>query len=127
MALTSTQRAQVRFYLGYSDVSQGGAPNALETAMTDITAPAEVLVTTILANLATADAALLTVESSARAGIVSVDNGGVVWANNGASASMVTERAGRRMVGRLASLIGVPVGRDVFGSSLATSGPCGLG
>ena len=33
MALTDTQKAQIRFYLGYSDVSQGGSPNRLEMAM----------------------------------------------------------------------------------------------
>lgn len=127
MALTSTQRAQVRYYLGMSDVSQGGDPNRLETAMTDITAAAEVIVGTILTALATIETSLTSATSSTRAGIVSVDNGGVVWGADGMSAQRGLYVEGRRQCGRLAVMFGVLVERDVFGSGLSTSGPCGRG
>ena len=127
MALTSTQRAQIRYYLGYSDVSQGGAPNRLESAMTDITAGAETIVTGLLVSLATIDADIITVNGSARAGLKSVDNGGVVWADDGMSAVRAINSSGRMFVHRIARTLGVSVCADVFGADIATGGPCGRG
>lgn len=127
MALTSAQRAAVRMYLGYSDVSQGSAPNQLERSMTSLTADAETQVGVILTALAAVDTDLGSVESAARAGIKSVGNGEVVWADTGRSATVSIENRGRRYVGRLSTILGVPVARDVYGSGIPTSGPCGRG
>jgi len=127
MALSSTQRAQIRYYLGLSDISQGGDPNRLETAMTDLTAAGQVIVESVLTSLATIETSLTTVNSAARAGIKSVDNGGVVWADDGQSASRSLYNEGRRLCNRLAVMFGVRVERDVFGSGAQTSGPCGRG
>lgn len=122
MAFTTTQRAQIRYYLGYSDVSQGGAPNRLERAMTNITSGAETIVASILTQLATVDASLTTVTSSSRAGIIEVDNGGVKWASNGMSASGALNQQGRMLCARLSSMFGVDLAADVYGGGVANTG-----
>lgn len=122
MAFTTTQRAQIRYYLGYSDVSQGGAPNRLERAMTNITSGAETIVASILTQLATVDASLTTVTSSSRAGIIEVDNGGVKWASNGMSAAGSLNQQGRMLCGRLSSMFGVALAADVYGGGVANTG-----
>lgn len=122
MAFTTTQRAQIRYYLGYSDVSQGGAPNRLERAMTNITSGAETIVASILTQLATVDASLTTVTSSSRAGIIEVDNGGVKWASNGMSASGALNQQGRMLCARLSSMFGVALAADVYGGGVANTG-----
>lgn len=127
MALTSTQRAQTRYYLGYSDVSQGGAPNQLERAMSDITSGAETILTGLLTSLATVDSNLVTAQGSTRAGIIEVDNGGVKWSADGMSSVRSISAAGRMYVTRLAAILGVPVYRDVFGAQTRNSGPAGRG
>lgn len=121
MALTTDQRARVRYYLGYSDVSQGGAPNRLEMAMTALTSGAETIVVDLLSQLATVDASLTTVSAATRAGIIEVDNGGVKWASNGMSASSAVSRQGRMLCGRLASMFGVTLGADVYGGGASPS------
>lgn len=125
MALTTTQRAQIRYYLGYSDVSQGGAPNRLERAMTDITSGAETIVASILTQLAAVDASLTTVTSSSRAGIIEVDNGGVKWASNGMSAAGALNQQGRMLCGRLSSMFGVTLASDVYGGGVPQTGFAG--
>lgn len=120
MAFTTDQRARIRYYLGYSDVSQGGAPNRLERAMTNITSGAETIVTELLTQLATVDSALSTVNSSSRAGIIEVDNGGVKWASNGMSASAALNKQGRMLCARLSSTFGVSLAVDVYGGGITT-------
>lgn len=121
MAFTTDQRARIRYYLGYSDVSQGGAPNRLERAMTDITSGAETIVTGLLTSLAAVDADLTTVNGANRAGITGVDNGGVTWSASGTSASMSVRSQGRMLVQRLAATFGVRVATDIYGGGV-TSG-----
>jgi hypothetical protein len=128
MALTSTQKAQVRLYLGFSDQSRStGGHQALEGAMLALSAEAETQVGTILTALATVDSNLTTAQSATRAGIIEVDNGGVKWSSDGMSAVNAIERAGRMYVARLAAILGVQPVRDVYGSSIPASGPCGRG
>lgn len=128
MALTDSQKAAIRLYLGYSDHSRSsGGHRPLEGALLALSAEAETQVGVILTALAAIDTDLGTVESAARAGIKSVDNGGVVWADTGRSATVSIENRGRRYVGRLSTILGVPVARDVYGSGIPTSGPCGRG
>lgn len=128
MPLTDTQKATVRMYLGYSDQSRSAANRAnLEGALVALSSDAVTQVTAILASIATVETSLTTVNSSARAGIKSVDNGGVVWADDGRSASRAVTDEGRRFVRRLSVILGVPVASDVFGSSVPTSGPCPRG
>ena len=57
MALTDTQKAEIRRYLGYSDLSQGQY-STLEGAMAAISAEAEIQVAAYLADLATIEARL---------------------------------------------------------------------
>jgi hypothetical protein len=125
MALSTAQKARIRYYLGYSDVSQGGSPNRLELAMQDITSDAQTIVVEILAAIATVETQLTT--AGTRAGIVSVDNGGVVWSSDGLSPLRALANEGRRQVGRLSSMFGVMPHGDVFGSSAPSSGPMGRG
>lgn len=127
MALSTTQRAQIRYYLGMSDVSRGGDPNRLETAMTDLSAAGQTLVESVLTSLATIETSLGTVTAAGRAGLKSVDNGGVVWADDGQSATRTLYTEGRRLCHRLAVMFGVTVERDVFGVSTRTAGPAGRG
>ena len=115
MAFTTTQRAQIRYYLGYSDVSQGGAPNRLERAMTNITSGAETIVAGLLTQLAAVDADLVTVNGASRAGITGVDNGGVTWSASGSSARESVRSQGRMLVSRLSSTFGVEIASDVYG------------
>lgn len=124
MVLTSVQRASVRYYLGYSDISQGGAPNNLERAMDALTAEAETIVVDLLSKLATLDTSLSS--AWARAGIIEVDNGGVKW-ESGSASLLAFYGEGRRLVARLASMFGVTIGVDVYGYGVSLTGPCGLG
>lgn len=125
MALTDAQRAQVRLWLGYSDMG-GASPSNLDGAMDALSAEAEVLVEDLLDRLDTLDTAMSDVATANRAGIVEVDNGAVKWAS-GTAASTSLAQQGRRLVGRLASILGVQVAADAFGSGVPTSGPCGRG
>ena len=128
MALTDTQKASVRYYLGYSDGSrQVGGSYALEGALLALSSAAETRVIADLAALATIDADIITVNGSARAGLKSVDNGGVVWADDGMSAVRAINSSGRMFVHRIARTLGVSVCADVFGADIATGGPCGRG
>lgn len=126
MALTTTQRAQIRFYLGYSDVSQGASPNRLEGAMDSITSEAETIVTAILSQLVSVDAQFTSSTALSSAGLKQVDNGGVEWFG-ASSAQSSLSATGRRLVARLSAMFGVTIAADVYGSSVATSGPMGLG
>lgn len=127
MALTDTQKAQIRFYLGYSDVSQGGSPNRLEMAMGALTAGGQAIVDDLLVRLEAirtrqADSTFLQ-----SLGLKSVDNNGVVWQDGASSLQTATASLGRSLVSQLAVMFGVTVQRDVFGPAVATSGPMGLG
>lgn len=127
MALTETQKAQARLYLGYSDQSRGGAGSPLEGALLGLSAGAETIVGATLTALGVVDASLGTVTSASRAGIVEVDNGGVKWAEDGLSAPRALEAHGRRLVARLEATLGVCKLSDIFGGSGGFAGPAGRG
>ena len=127
MALTDTQKSQIRLYLGYSDQSRNTPVHwPLENAMLALSSTAETIVTGILTQLATVDADLTTVSGSSRAGLKSVDNGGVVWQDSVVAPQSAVSAQGRRLVQRLARTLGVGVVQDMFGSG-PTSGLMGLG
>lgn len=127
MALTATQKAGVRLYLGYSDGSRD-TPSGynLEGVFAGLSAEAETQVIAILALLATVDAKFTESAALSAAGLKSVDNGGVEWFG-ATSAQSSLSATGRRLVARLAIILGVPVVRDVFGSAVPMCGPMGLG
>lgn len=127
MALTSAQKASIRLYLGFSDMSRSTPSHwRLESAMTALSADGETIVTGLLTSLAVVETDLDTVQGASRAGIVSVDNGGVVWASSGSSAQSSVTARGRRLVHRLALTLGVEPFADVFGAG-PTSGAVALG
>lgn len=127
MALTADQRAKVRYYVGMSDVSQGGDPNRLERAMDGISASGETLVTALLVQLAAVDTAMTSATTISAAGLKSVDNGGVVWQDGAAAIDDALARKGRMLVARLAAFFGIRIEADVFGSAVPMCGPMGLG
>lgn len=124
MALTTTQKAQVRLYLGFSDMSRTTPTHwRLESMLSgSLSSEGETVVVDLLTKLATVDTDLATVSSSSRAGIIEVDNGGVKWASNGMSASSSIQARGRMLVNRLARTLGVEPFADVFSAGSVTSG-----
>jgi hypothetical protein len=116
MAFTDTQKAQIRQYLGYPDVYRYANPR-LEGALEVMGERPEVvtIVTTILANLATADAKVNSV--LAMAGIKTADEVEFFQAGAGNAAVNDARRYGRMWAGRLSKLIGVPKANDAFSES----------
>jgi len=127
VALTTTQKAQIRLYLGFSDMSRSTPTHwQLESMMVALSSEAETIVGALLTSLATIDTAFTTTASLSSAGLKSVDNGGVEWFGpTSAQASLSAQ--GRRLVNRLALTMGVEPYADVFGSGAPASGACGLG
>jgi hypothetical protein len=119
MALTDAQKAQVRLYLGFSDMSRHTPTHwRLESMLSGaLSTEGEAVVVAILTSLAAVDAAYMTGSSSALAvaGLKSVDNNAVVWQDGsmGVQASLAAQ--GRRFVSRLALTLGVEPFADVFG------------
>jgi hypothetical protein len=126
MALSSAQKARIRYYLGYSDVSQGGGPNRLEMAMSALTTDAQTIVEDLLTKLAATDTDAVSVSGANRAGIIEVDNGGVKWAPDGKSAASAVSRQGSIWASRLAVMFGVELGADVFGAGGIRFGTVGM-
>jgi hypothetical protein len=116
MALTNTQKTLIRTYLGYSDMSRQGFLD-LEGVMNNLAAEAETLVGTYLTQLAAVDAGFTTGSSSALAvaGLKSVDNGAVVWQDGAGAVSAALSSQGRMLVGRLSTILGIPVIHDPYG------------
>lgn len=107
MALTSAQRAQVRRYLGYSDISAGGT-SPLETAMDVLSTDGETIVGDILTEISTLRAQMLT--NMGRMGLVRAEE--VTFDNVNATPMLRAE--GSRLVSELAGVFGVDVRRDPF-------------
>lgn len=119
MALTATQKAEARRYLGYSDTSQG-AYSLLEGVLVAISAEAEVQVIQILTDLATIETQLRAnwpLQKAKRAEEVEL------W---GLEGILALRNEGNRLAMMLASVLGVTVQRLPFsvGSSF---GICGRG
>ena len=107
MALTDTQKAEVRRYLGYADQSQGYY-SVLEGAMAVLSAGGEVQVTALLTDLAAIEAALRnpwTIQKVKRAEEVQL------WVSDGLIA---LRQEGNRLVNQLANMFGVPVLSSAF-------------
>lgn len=114
MALTADQRAQVRRYLGYSDISAGGT-SPLEQAMDVLSSEGETIVASILSEISTLRSQMLT--NLGRMGLtraeeVSFDN---------VNATPMLRGEGSRLVRELAAIFGVEVRVDPFAAA-ATSG-----
>src|SRR5690554_4155299 len=116
MALTDSQKAQVRLYLGYPDGFRF-KHTRLESVMDNLSPEAEVQIASLLTSLAALDTQILNSTAAAAAGVKRVDeitffdpvNGMNVGFKNG-------KEAGRYLVGRLSIILGVPINASAFGS-----------
>lgn len=100
MALDNSQKAKIRRYLGYPDVSQLRY-DMLEDAMSGVSAEGEVEVELILASLAALDTART--NAIAYAGIKRAED--VEWYEGGQLSSLQPER--NRLIAELARILGV--------------------
>lgn len=116
MALTSTEKANARLYLGYPTLFRY-QNTRLESVLGDLDADAETLARSILTELTTLDAAIAAASlSGARGALKAVDE--VEWyAPKDSMVKVVgfVER-GRMLVTRLSLIFGVPLYGDYFGS-----------
>lgn len=116
MALSTTEKAQARLYLGYSGLFRY-LHTRLEGALTSLDADGETLVRTQLTSLASLDTALGTAVTSS-AGVKKADEVeffGSSTATGGMTRIEELRRQGRLLVGRLSTMLGVPVYADYFG------------
>lgn len=114
MALTATQQAQIRRFLGYPDLFRYKNVR-LEGAITgNLSAEAEALVISDLAQLATIDTALVSGVGLSSAGVKKVDEveffGAMVTINS-------LRALGRTVAGRIGTTLGVPFYSDYFGNN----------
>jgi len=120
VALTATQKASVRRYLGYPDVNREPHHN-LEGALVALSAEGEAIVIDILAKLATLDTRL---ESrQATQGIKRAEE--VEFFETAGLTGLWME--GRRLVEQLAALLDVQIRRQIYGPGGGTAGPAGRG
>jgi hypothetical protein len=117
--LSDTQKAQVRFVLGQSSIHRYLNPR-LEGIWGALDTDAEVLVAQILAQLAVHDARLLGTGSEVgfaakAAGVKSLEE--IAFAGNGGAVDLNLRRICRMLVGRLSSLLGVPIYADIYSSA----------
>lgn len=115
MALTDTQKAAVRLYLGYPDGSRGG-PGDLERAMDGLSAAGQTVVEGLLTSLAAIDTKLSS----------SWDRQKVTRAEEITFAGPEELRAlrgeGGRVASRLAAALGVPIASNPFAMQGSPSG-----
>lgn len=117
MAFTDTQKAQIRFYLGYQERFIWRLP-LLETQLMDgvLSSDTEGIAISILSDLATIDTGLVDARSRLKAKKVEdIDLPGFDEIES-------LRDEGRRMVNRLAAIFGVDVNWDVYGESSVSMG-----
>lgn len=115
MALSDANKAKIRRYLGYPDVSRSSFPD-VEGAMSLLSTEGEAEVTTVLGSLATIDSTLTS--SWSRQKVIKAEE--VTLA--GADEILALRAEGSRLVGMLASLLGVRVRANAFSSGGNRSG-----
>lgn len=120
MALTGTQKASVRRYLGYPDVNRE-TYLGLEGAMDAISAEGEVIVADILAQIVDLDA---TLRSSWSRQKVKRAEEVELW---GGDEILNLRMEGARLAGELAALLDVQILRNVFSSGAGSVGIAGRG
>jgi hypothetical protein len=110
VALTATQKANVRRFLGYADVSQGRYSD-LEGLLVSLSAEAETQIIAILTDLATIETSLRA--SWGRQSVTRVED--VHLAGPGEIGALRSE--GNRLAKHLSTIIGAPVLQLPFASS----------
>ncbi len=111
MALTTTQKAQIRQYLGYPDLWRYKHTRLEGVLDGQLDADAEALIVTALANIATVEAKILS-STLNTSGIRKVDE--IEFFKN--SASIEVMKLGRMYVGRISITLGIPIYSDIFGT-----------
>lgn len=115
MALTDGQKAQIRLYLGFSDVNRSLSP-ALEGAMLAVSSDAEDQITDILTRLDSLQTTLegaWTFQSVIRAEEVTL---------SGFNGLVALRSEGKRLVNQLAIILGVKPINTPFDTGRASSG-----
>ncbi len=116
MAFTLTEKAKIRFYLGYQDLFRD-INTSLESQLsaTGISAEAQTIVKSILSSLADIDTKLLGSHTRLKASTV-----GSIKLN--AEELYQLRGEGRRFVLRLSSIFGVSPREDIYGEGAGASG-----
>lgn len=112
MALTATEKAQIRLYLGYPDYFRY-KHTRLESVLDNISPESEALIRDSLTKLTTVETAILDAGTNT-AGLKRVDE---IWFENGSKRSLEVRKTGRQYVSRISIITGVPIYSDVFGST----------
>ena len=117
MALTDTEKTQIRFYLGQGSLFRYLNPR-LEGIWTSLDSDAETIIRSTLARIVVVDTQLFgdgvsPGTAGASAGIKAVEE--IQFSgSSGQSVTVALKHLGRTLVGRLSALIGVPIYADVF-------------
>lgn len=113
MALSLTEKAKIRLYLGYADQFRY-LNSRLESILTDLSPEAEVLVQDSLASLALVEVAMIGTPLE-NVGIKRIDE---VWFKDAAVNTALSDikQVARPYVARLSIITGVPIFADAFGS-----------
>lgn len=119
MSLTATQKAEIRRFMGYSDLTQGYY-STLEGALNALSAEAELQVATILTDLAAIEAQLRT--SWSRQKVKRAEDVELA----GHDELVALYREGNRLAGLLGTVTGVPVAQAPFGGG-SNAGLAGRG
>lgn len=117
--LTATQQTFVRYYLGFPSVFRYKNPR-LEGIWGALDTDAEVIITNLLGQLSAVDAQIFGTagalgQAAEAAGVKSLEE--ISFAGNGKAVDEGLRHIGRALVGRLSTLLGVPIQTDVFSGS----------
>lgn len=120
MALTDTQKASIRRYLGYPDWRQG-AYSLLEGRMSVLSDEGEIEVEGLLTDIGTIETrikAIYSLQHVTRAEEVEL---------RGPEGVASLRMEGRRLVEQLAAMLGVPIERNAFATGGGSFGQAGRG
>lgn len=121
MALTDTQKAQVRFYLGYQDQFRNMNTTLESQLSAGLSAEAEVIVGATLVSLAAVDTQL----TAAHGRLKALKVGSITLTGDGEVKALRSE--GRMYVGRIASLYGVQPINDVYAEAAGGGAASSMG
>lgn len=117
MALTDTQKAQIRLYLGKPDNFRY-KDTRLESVMDNVSPDAETQIASVLASLVTIEGLLTTAITIAAGGVKRVDEITFFDPINGKTIGFLNaQSAGKFFAGRLSIILGVPIENNAFGGS----------
>lgn len=119
MALTATQKAQIRLYLGFPDGFRY-RNTRLESVMDNLSPEAELQITALLTSLATVDTQILTGTTTAITASVVKRVDEITFHDPIIGTNLAFKNgkdAGRYLAGRISIILGVPFNTNAFGTS----------